>query len=164
MTMQEPQIERVSVLSRKPFETVLAALKEAVAQPNVAEFLKTTRGTQTFAELEQAVQRALGGKELMLFMELDQGEILRRETELDGPKIVRLLIGNPLIMRDMVKHVPDAGSYAPVTVLVDQRPNGVCVSYDKMASLLAGYGSPDALAIARDLDGKIESLLRACTR
>jgi hypothetical protein len=28
-------------------------------------------------------------------------------------------------MKEMVKHVPDAGSYAPVTVLVDERADGV---------------------------------------
>ena len=70
------------------------------------------------------------------------------------------MIGNPLIMKEMAKHVPDAGSYAPVTILVDERPDGVHLSYDKMASLLAPYGNPKALAVARDLDSKIESLLR----
>jgi hypothetical protein len=28
-------------------------------------------------------------------------------------------------MKEMAKHVPDAGSYAPVTVLVDERTDGV---------------------------------------
>ena len=73
---------------------------------------------------------------------------------------MRFMIGNPLIMKEMAKHVPDAGSYAPVTILVDQRPDGVHLSYDKMASLLAPYGNPKALAVARDLDSKIENLLR----
>ena len=73
---------------------------------------------------------------------------------------MRFMIGNPLIMKEMAKHVPDAGSYAPVTILVDQRPDGVHLSYDKMASLLAPYGNPKALAVTRDLDSKIESLLR----
>ncbi len=50
---------------------------------------------------------------------------------------MRFMIGNPLIMKEMAKHVPDAGSYAPVTILVDQRPDGVHLSYDNMASLLA---------------------------
>jgi hypothetical protein len=63
-------------------------------------------------------------------------------------------------MEEMVKHVPDAGSYAPVTILVDERPDGVLLTYDKMASLLAPHGNRDALAVARDLDSKIESLLR----
>jgi uncharacterized protein (DUF302 family) len=93
-------------------------------------------------------------------MELDHGAILRKETGLDTPKIVRLVVGNPLIMKEMAKHVPDAGSYAPVTILVDERPDGVHLTYDRMASLLAPYGNPDALAVARDLDSKIENLLR----
>jgi hypothetical protein len=44
---------------------------------------------------------------------------LTTSKQFDVPKIVRLLIGNPLIMKEMAKHVADAGSYAPVTVLVD---------------------------------------------
>ena len=55
------------------------------------------------------------------------------------PRIVRLFIGNPLIMKEMKKHVPDAGSYVPVTVLVDECADGVHLSYDKMTSLLAPY-------------------------
>ena len=97
----------------------------------------------------------------MMFMKLDQGAILRKETGLDTPKIVRFLIGNPLTMKEMAKHVPDAGSYAPVTILVDERSDGVHLTYDKMASFLAPYGNPDALAVARDLDSKVENLLRA---
>ena len=69
------------------------------------------------------------------------------------------MIGNPLIMKEMAKHVPDAGSYAPVTILVDERADGVHLSYDKMTSLLAPYANLDALAVARDLDAKIETLL-----
>jgi uncharacterized protein (DUF302 family) len=95
----------------------------------------------------------------MLFMQLDQGEVLQKETGQDTPRIIRLLIGNPLIMKEMAKHVPDAGSYAPVTVLVDERPDGVHVSYDRMASLLAPYRNSEALAVARDLDEKVEALL-----
>jgi uncharacterized protein (DUF302 family) len=93
-------------------------------------------------------------------MELDQGGVLRKETGRAKPKIVRLLIGNPLIMKEMARHVPDAGSYAPVTVLVDERPDGVHLSYDRMSSLLAPYGSPDALQVAQDLDNKVEDLLK----
>jgi uncharacterized protein (DUF302 family) len=97
----------------------------------------------------------------MMFMELDHGAILRKETGLDRPKIARFLIGNPLIMKEMAKHVPDAGSYAPVTILVDEQPDGVHLTYDKMASLLAPYQNAAALAVARNLDSKIETLLRS---
>jgi uncharacterized protein (DUF302 family) len=160
MTIRKVEIERFSVTSSKPFEVVVAALKAAVGHPDLAEFLKATSGARTFAELESAVHRGLGRSGLMMFMELDLGAFLRKEAGLDTPKIVRFLIGNPLIMKEMAKHVPDAGSYAPVTILVDERPDCVHLSYDRMVSLLTPYGNPDALAVARDLDAKIEKLLQ----
>ena len=72
---------------------------------------------------------------------------------------LRLVAGNPLIMKQMVKHLPDAGSYAPVTILIDERPDGVHLSYDRMASLLAPYESAEVLSVARELDSKVETLL-----
>jgi hypothetical protein len=60
----------------------------------------------------------------------------------------------------MAKHVPDAASYAPITLLVDERANGVHLGYDRMASFLAPYGNAAALAVARDLDSKIERMMR----
>jgi hypothetical protein len=78
--------------------------------------------------------------------------------------MVRLIIGNPLIMQEMAKRVPDAGSYAPVTVLVDERPDGVHISYDRMATLLVPYRNSEALAVARDLDEKVEALLYEAAR
>ena len=158
-TVRKIEIERSSLTSSKPFEEVVAAIKAAIGQPDMVEFLNATKGARTFAELEGAVQRGLGRTGLIMFMELDHGAIVRSETGLDTPKIVRLVIGNPLIMKEMAKHVHDAGSYAPVTILVDERPDGVHLSYDRMASLLAPYGNPHALSVARDLDTKIENLL-----
>jgi uncharacterized protein (DUF302 family) len=98
----------------------------------------------------------------MLFMELDHRAIVPQESGKDTPKIVRLVIGNPFIMKEMAKHVSDVGSYAPVKILADERPErGVRLSYDRMAGLLAPYGNAEALAVARDLDSKVENLLRA---
>ena len=95
MTITTVKFERLSVISSKSFEGVVAAIKSAVGHPEM-----------------------------------------------------------------MAKHVPDAGSYAAVTILVDERKDGVHLSYDRMASLLATYGNADALAVARDLDSKIEKLIR----
>ena len=74
--------------------------------------------------------------------------------------MLRLVVGNPLIMKEMAKVVPDAASYAPVTILIDERPDGVHISYDSMASLLALYGNRDALDVAKSLDRKVEGLLQ----
>ena len=64
-------------------------------------------------------------------------------------------------MKQMVVHVPDAASYAPVTILIDERPDGVHLSYDRVAGYLASYGSELALNVARNLDAKLETLLTA---
>jgi uncharacterized protein (DUF302 family) len=161
MTIRKVEIDRLTVTSSKSFEAVLAAFKAAIGRADMVEFANAIRDTQTFAELEKTVHQSLGDTGLMMFMEFDQGAILRKQTGLDKPKIVRLVIGNPLIMKEMAMHVPDAGSYAPVTILVDERPDGVHLTYDKMASLLAPYRNMEALAVARNLDSKIETLLRS---
>lgn len=162
MTTAKVEVERFSLTSSKPFDTVVAALKSAVGQPDMVEFFKATRSANSFRDLEHIVQGALGRTGFMLFAEFDLGAVLRRETGSETPRIIRLVIGNPLIMKEMVKHVPDAGSYAPVTILIDERPDGVHLSYDSMASYLLPYGSAEALAVARNLDAKITSLLREC--
>jgi len=160
MTVKKIEIERLSVTSSKPFAAVVDAIKARVGRPDMIEFARSIRGVRSFDELERTVSAGLGKTGLMLFMEFDQGAVLRKESGRDAPKMVRLLIGNPLVMKEMAKHVPDAGTYAPVTILVDERPDGVHLSYDRMASFLAPYGNADALAVARELDSKIETLLR----
>ncbi|SRR5260370_31814961 len=154
------EMERFSLISSKPFDQVLTAVNAGIGHPDMAEFARSTHEARSFAELKSAVEKGLSKAGLMLFTQLDQGAVVRKETGGDTPRIVRLLIGNPLIMKEMARHVPDAGSYAPVTVLVDERPDGVHLSYDRMASLLAAYGNLDALRVAEDLDNKVETLLR----
>lgn len=164
MTIAKVEVERFSLASPKPFDAVVAALKSAVGQPDMVAFFNAMRAANSFADLERVVHGALGRTGLMLFAEFDLGAILRRETGPGAPKSMRFLVGNPLIMKEMVKHVPDAGSYAPVTILVDERADGVHASYDKMESYLLSYGSLGAVAVARNLDAKIITLLRDCTR
>ena len=162
MTVANVEVERFSLTSSKPFDAVVAAFKSAIGQPDMVQFFQETRATSSFQDLARVVERGLGRTDLMLFAQFDLGEILRRESGSKTPRIIRLVVGNPLIMKEMVKHVPDAGSYAPVTVLIDERSDGVHVSYDKMESYLLHYGSSEALAVARALDTKITNLLREC--
>ena len=156
-------IERFSLVSSKPFDQVVAALDASIGHPDMAEFRRSTQEASSFADLKRAVEKGLSEVGLMLFMQLDHGAVVRKETGRDTPRIVRFVIGNPLIMKEMAKHVPDAGSYAPVTVLVDERADGVHLSYDRMVSLLRPYGNAEALQVAKDLDAKVETLLASAS-
>jgi len=157
------EIERFSLVSSKGFDDVVAALNAAVGHPDMAVFWKSTHRTRSVGELEDAIKKVLGPTGLMLFMAFDHGGIIRKGTGRDTPRMIRFVIGNPLIMKEMARHVPDAGSYAPVTVLVDERADGVHLSYDRMASFLESYGNEDALKVARELDAKVERLLASVT-
>jgi len=53
-------------------------------------------------------------------MQLDHGAILRKETGRETPKMIPFVIGSPLIMKEMVKHVPNAGSYPSVPTSLRQ--------------------------------------------
>jgi uncharacterized protein (DUF302 family) len=159
MALQKIEVQRFSLTTSRPFDAVVASLKAGVGQLDLAAFANASKSQGTFGELEQVINRNMGKTGLMLFLEFDHGAVIRKETGLEKPKIVRLVIGNPLVMKEMAKHVPDAGSYAPVTVLVDERADGVHLSYDRMVSFLEPYENMDALKVARELDAKVEKLL-----
>jgi hypothetical protein len=95
----------------------------------------------------------------MEFIHFDTGMVLAKAQGPGWPKSIRIVMGNPLTMQAMARHVPDAASYAPVTLLIDERPGGVHLSYDTMASLLAPYGNTEALRVARELDDKVGQLI-----
>jgi uncharacterized protein (DUF302 family) len=160
----EVLLRRISVVSSKPFEEVVRELTATIGQPDMNAFHKAVVAATTVADLEDAVHHAIGTSGLMEFVRFDAGEVLRKERGGHGPRILRLVVGNPLIMKEMADTVPDAASYAPVTVLIDERPDGVHLSYDSMASLIAPYASQAALLVARDLDTKIEDLLETAAR
>jgi len=161
MATRQIHVQRFSVVSSKPFRTVLSALEAAIGRPDMGAFRKGLSAAKSEVELKNIVNAALGASGLMEFARFELGEVLRKEPGAGTRESLRLVVGNPLVMKEMVKNVPDAGSYAPVTILVDERPDGVHLSYDRMASFLDSYGNRDALKVARDLDAKVEALMTA---
>ena len=80
------EIERFSLTSSKPFDQVVAAVNAAIGHPDMAEFARSTREARSFAELKKAVEKGLSKAGLMLFMQLDHGGVLRKETGQDTPR------------------------------------------------------------------------------
>ena len=163
MSVRQLEVQRFSLVSGKSIDDVMASLDAAVGHPDMSAFFHMVAATKTTADLETLVGEAVGPTGLMEFARFDMGTILRMYHGEKAPRCFRLLIGNPLIMKQMAEHVPDAAAYAPVTILIDERSDGVHVSYDRMASFLAPYRNAAALKVAQDLDAKIEGLLaEAC--
>ncbi len=157
--VKEIKVQRFSVISSKGFPEVVSAFEAAIGHPEMIAFGKNIAAAKTFAEVEKIVRDATGPTELMEFARLNLGAVLRQRNGARVGQSLRFIVGNPVTMSAMVQHVPDAGSYAPVTILIDERPDGVHLSYDRMASFLATYASPEALKVAQDLDSKVEAAL-----
>ena len=164
MSIQEVHVQRVNLVTTEPFDTVVARIDAAIAHPDMAAFRKSLSAALNEAEMEEVVNRVTQPNGLMEFTRFDHGEVLQKENGTAKPRILRIVAGNPLIMKEMVKHVVDAGSYAPVTILIEERPDSVRISYDRMASYLAPYGNSDALKVARELDAKVERILTAAAK
>jgi len=163
MPTKQINVERLSVVSSKPFGDVVAKLEAAIGHPDMQALWREINSATTYPQLEKVIQKVLGPTGLMEFQRFDMGGFMRKEKS-SAPQSFRFLVGNPLIMKKMAVHVPDAASYAPATILIDERPDGVNLSYDRMASFLAGYGNSEALKVAQDLDSKIETLLTSAAK
>jgi uncharacterized protein (DUF302 family) len=164
MSIQEVHVQRVNLVTTEPFDTVVARIDAQIGHPDMAAFRKSFSAAQKEAEMDEVVNRVTQPNGIMEFTRFDHGEVLQKENGTAKPRILRIVAGNPLIMKDMVKHVVDAGSYAPVTILIEERPDCVRISYDRMASYLAPYGNSDALKVARELDAKVEKILTAAAK
>jgi uncharacterized protein (DUF302 family) len=163
METKRIDVERVSFVSKRSFEEVLGSLDKGIGRPNINELGRQLAEAPTFEEYAAIIRGVVGGADLLQFLRLDLGAVLRKDPAAEAYKIVRIIAGNPLIMKQMTEFVPDAGSNAPVTILVYEREDGVHVSYDTMASFLAVYGNEKALKVARDLDAKVVGLMKQAT-
>ena len=160
MTVSNFTVEKFSVVSTRTFEDVLAGLEKGIGRPNMSALHKQMGAAKSFSELQKIINGAVGSADLMEFLRLDLGAPMRLDpTAKTHQKIVRIIAGNPLIMKQMVEHVPDAGSYAPITILLYERHDGVHVSYDMMESFLAPYQNHAALEVAKQLDVKVTKLI-----
>ena len=163
MATKHVNVERFNVISTRPFQDVVESVEAKIGHPDIIKFTQAIAEAETMEEMHEIVHSAVGKSDLMEFMRLDIGQILRKDKNKRAPQSVRLIVGNPLIMKEMVQFVPDAASYAPVTILIDERSDGVHLSYDCTASFLESYGSAAALG-AKELDAKVETLLTEAAR
>jgi len=154
-------VQRFRVVSANSLDDVLTAIDAAIGHPNLPQMHRDIATANTYAEMEAVIQKLVGPTGLMEFMRLDMGSYLAKGRPGNTPRSIRMLVGNPLIMRRMAEHVPDTASYAPVTILIDERADGVHLSYDRMASFLASYENAAASQVAVDLDRKVEAMLTA---
>jgi hypothetical protein len=153
--------------SERPFASVLDGIFGGISQPDIGQLFSKLAASASYEEFSSLVQQAQGSIGLMRFLQLDLDEALTLDPQAPdwaGRRLVRLIAGNPVTMGEMTRHVADAGSYAPVTVLIQEMPRGgTRVAYDSVASAIAPYHDAAASEVAERLDAEVLGLLRQVT-
>ena len=149
-----------------PFEVVLDGIYGGISQPDIGALFAKLAASTSYEEVTALVGQAQGSAGLMRFLDLDLDTVLALDPQAPqaGRRLVRVIAGNPVTMGQMTRHLPAAGSYAPVTILIEGLPGGgTRVAYDAVASAIAPYGDAAASQVAERLDTEVLSLLHQAT-
>jgi uncharacterized protein (DUF302 family) len=152
--------------SEQPFSPVLDGIFGGISQPDIALLFSKLAASTSYEQFTSLVRQAQGSAGLMSFLQLDLDHALTIDPQANqgGRRLVRLIAGNPVTMGQMTRHVADAGSYAPVTILIQEMPDGrTRVAYDTVASAIAPYHDGAASEVAERLDTEVLELLRQVT-
>ncbi len=111
--------------------------------------------------IEKVVNDAVGPHDFMLFQQYDWLPLLSAYDEGTGRKAKRVIFGNPLVARTMVRWDVKAGLFAPVSMLVteDEGGEGTTCMYDLPSSLMVWEGAENREELeraARELDEKMK--------
>src|SRR5580658_10304084 len=163
----EVTVRRHVIDSERPFATVLRGIFDGISQPDIEKLVGQLAASTSYEDFSSLVRKAQGSVGLMRFMQLDLDQTLTLDPQApdwNGRRLVRLIAGNPVTMGTMTRHVADAGSYAPVTILIQELPGGgTRVAYDTVTSAIAPYHDAAATAVAQRLDTEVLALLRQVT-
>ncbi len=146
-------VRRHVLTSERPFQVVLDGIYTGISQPDLGALFATLAASASYEEFTALVRQAQGSAGLFRFWHLDLDTVLALDPQAHqaGRRLVRLIAGNPVTMGQMTRHLPAAGSYAPV------------VAYDTVASAIAPYGDAAASQVAQRLDSDVLALLRHAT-
>jgi uncharacterized protein (DUF302 family) len=152
---------RVRYESAKSYDELVAALLADIGEQPVSidEIGKTS---DTWDSYEQRVQTYVGPSGFMLFALFNHGGWIPK-AGIDR-KVLRVILGNPLIAITMLRHDVTAGLFAPVEVLIADEANGLSsLTYVKPSSLMVIDSNPKLLSAATELDTKLAALAAKVT-
>ena len=159
-------VRRHVLTSERPFPVVLDGIYGGISQPDIGALFALAAST-SYEQFTALVRHAQGSAGLMRFWHLDDDHVLALDPQARdqaGRRLVRLIAGNPVTMGQMTRHLPAAGSYAPVTLLIQELAGGgTQVAYDTVTSAIAPYGDAAASQVAGRLDTEVLRLLRHAT-
>jgi uncharacterized protein (DUF302 family) len=149
---------RVVFTSALGFEDMLSEFKKRIGPMVAFEKIITLPGG--WEQYEDAVSPLIGESGFVSIAEMDYtGWLAKYEIH---RKVMRWIIGNPMIAITMVKHDQTASLFVPVEMLLAEESGNeqrCTVTYMRPSSLIAFGENPALLEAARKLDDKLEALI-----
>ncbi len=160
--MSETRFEGVRVRydSSKNFDELVAALLADIGEKPVP-INDIARETGDWDSYRERVESYVGPSGFMLFSLLDHGAWIAK-AGIDR-KVLRVILGNPLIAITMLRHDVSAGLFAPVELLILDEGAGSSLTYVKPSSLMVVEPNAELLSAAQDLDAKLAALAEKVT-
>jgi uncharacterized protein (DUF302 family) len=152
---------RVRYESAKGYDELLAALLADIGEEPV-EINELATTTDDWQSYQDRVEPLAGPSDFMLFSLIDHGAWITK-AGIDR-KVMRVVLGNPLIAITMLRHDVTAGLFAPVELLVvDEGEGRSSLTYVKPSSLMVIENNSELLAAAEELDAKLAALATKVT-
>ena len=150
-------VERVDVVSPRPFSEVVATLERHVPIADLSVILRMIASRSSAQEIERTIGNMVGELGFMVLAKLDQGPLV---SLLGKPKKMTVyLIGNPVLANRMYEQHPAVGLYAPLRASIYEDNDGKChFTYERPSKLLEQFKNEEIRVVARLLDRKMESL------
>jgi uncharacterized protein (DUF302 family) len=152
---------RVRYDSAKSYDELVAALLADIGETPVS-LDDLAKAAGSWESYQQRVEPLVGPSGFMLFHMFDHGAWITK-AGIDR-KVLRVVLGNPLIAITMLRHDVTAGLFAPVEVLLVEEGEGQSsLTYVKPSSLMVVEHNPELLSAAVELDAKLAALATKVT-
>lgn len=151
---------RIQVNTTLGFDEVLNRLRTQCGRATAGALGEITAQTSSVAEFEREVnQRLVGPSGFMIFAEFDHTPWITNYGL--NHRILRIILGNPLIAITLLREDISAGLFAPVELLLTDNSTGATIQYVQPSSLIVINNNPPLLKAAQALDEKLSALISA---
>ena len=147
MPVQAIGVQRFTIQTSKQFDEVLQAIDASIGHPDTNVVIDEVAATNN-GESSGIVE----------FFRIDFAPFMRVRRS------VRIIAGDPVAMRRMGGRIPEAAAYGTMAIQIDERSDGVRLSYDRIAEHVGEYEDQFVFEHARSLEKRIESLLTAASQ
>ncbi len=153
----------VTVPSNKPFEEVIRAVESVMGESDTQSFARMVEAAGSWEEFAERTEQSVGESGFTIFAKVDHGAWMSLAPH--DMKGIMYVIGNPLIAKQMLEHVPEIGLYVPVRIYVYEDGRGTTrIDYDRVSPIFERFGNEKVNEVARMLDQKLEELATTAAR